>query len=247
MQVVQAEAGSRSGLRINHGSVSPIQLIHVDEGANYTDVLPSLNLYYDIDRHNRIRFAAAKVMARPRMDDMRANLVPGFNGDVCSSMPQPALRAGREVHPWSAAGGNPKLEPWRAKEVDIGYEWYGGKASYFAIHGFYMWLDNYIYTQAIPADFTGFTPPAAELAKIPAERRCTISPIGVVDRASQRQGRLDPRSRGERRVRVRPARALPRRLRRDRQCLLHRLQAEARRADVVDTRSFPASRNGSTI
>ena len=121
---------------------------------------PALNLYYDLDRHNRIRFAAAKVMARPRMDDMRANLVPGFDGSVCQNRgaSRPAVPAWW-FNPWSAEGGNPKLEPWRAKELDIGYEWYGGKASYFAVHGFYMWLDNYIYTQALVADFTGLTPP----------------------------------------------------------------------------------------
>ena len=58
---------------------------HVDEGATYTDILPSLNLYLRHRQAQRIRFAAAKVMARPRMDDMRANLVPGFNGGVCRS------------------------------------------------------------------------------------------------------------------------------------------------------------------
>jgi iron complex outermembrane receptor protein len=78
IQVVQQKQNS-SGLRINT-AVSPIQLLSVDEGAKYTDVLPSLNLYYDVDRHNRLRFALAKVMARPRMDDMRANLVPSFDG-----------------------------------------------------------------------------------------------------------------------------------------------------------------------
>ena len=73
-------------------------------------------------------------MARPRMDDMRANLVPGFNGSVCQNR-QPTLPPcgpGVMVNPWSASGGNPKLEPWRAKELDVGYEWYGGKASYFS-------------------------------------------------------------------------------------------------------------------
>ena len=71
-------------------------------------------------------------MARPRMDDMRANLVPGSAAGVCGRQPLCSPAAGTVVHPWSARGGNPQLEPWRAKELDIGYEWYGGKASYFA-------------------------------------------------------------------------------------------------------------------
>jgi iron complex outermembrane receptor protein len=93
------------------------------------------------------------------------------------------------VNPWSASGGNPKLEPWRAKEVDLGYEWYGGKASYFGVHGWYMWLDNYIFTQVLPADFTGLTPSPTELAKLQTDcPACVISPIGTLTAPANGQG-----------------------------------------------------------
>jgi len=183
VQVVRQKQDSQ-GLRINT-AVSPIQLVQVDDGATYTDVLPSLNLFYDVDRHNRIRLALAKVMARPRMDDMRANMVPGFNGQVCVGA-VPACAPGTVVHPWSASGGNPKLEPWRAKEIDVGYEWYGGKATYFSLHGFQMWLDNYIYTQALTGDFSSLTPPPADLAQIPPG--VVVSPIGQLDAPANGQG-----------------------------------------------------------
>lgn len=188
IQVVQQKQNS-SGLRINT-AVSPIQLINVDEGARYTDVLPSLNLYYDLDRRNRLRLALAKVMARPRMDDMRANLVPSFDGSVCQNRQnQQPCGPGVTVNPWSAEGGNPKLQPWRAKELDVGYEWYGGKASYFSLHGFYMWLDNYIYTQPLAVDFTGLTPPPGDLANLEAQcAGCTISNIGTLDAPANGQG-----------------------------------------------------------
>jgi iron complex outermembrane receptor protein len=180
VQVVRQKQES-TGLRINT-AITPIQLLNVQEGATYTDVLPSLNLYYDMDRHNRLRFALAKVMARPRMDDMRANLVPSFDGGACSGPSRlglPPCGPGVTVHPWSASGGNPKLEPWRAKELDVGYEWYGGKASYASVHGFYMWLDNYIYNQILPVDFTGLTPPPGDLANLQAQcAGCTIDNIG---------------------------------------------------------------------
>jgi iron complex outermembrane receptor protein len=190
VQVVRQKQES-SGLRINT-AVSPIQLLNVQEGATYTDFLPSLNLYYDIDRRNRIRFAAAKVMARPRMDDMRANLVPGFDGGACSGPARqnlPPCGPGITVNPWSASGGNPQLEPWRAKELDVGYEWYGGKASYFSVHGFYMWLDNYIYNQPIAVDFTGITPPPGDLANLLTQcAGCTISNIGTLTAPANGQG-----------------------------------------------------------
>jgi iron complex outermembrane receptor protein len=189
IQVVKQKQES-SGLRIDE-TVTPIDLADVTVEAKYTDILPSLNLYYDIDQHNRLRFAAAKVMARPRMDDMRANLFPSFSGSVCENR-QPPLQPcgpGVVVNPWSASGGNPKLEPWRAKLVDVGYEWYGGKASYFGVHGFYYWLDNYIYTQVIPLDFTGQTPPQSELDKLTtACPQCVISPIGSLDAPANGQG-----------------------------------------------------------
>lgn len=185
VQVVRQKQQS-TGLRIfDPGEGLPIQIQNDTEGATYTDVLPSLNLYYDLDNHNRLRFAAAKVMARPRMDDLRANMVPGFNGSVCVGA-QPPCAPGTVVHPWSAEGGNPQLQPWRAKEVDLGYEWYGGKASYFALHGFYMWLDNYIYNQALTADFSGFTPPADQLSQIPAG--VTVSTVGQLTAPANGKG-----------------------------------------------------------
>jgi iron complex outermembrane receptor protein len=189
VQVVRQKQES-SGLRINT-AVSPIELIQVDDGATYTDVLPSLNLYYDLDRHDRLRFALAKVMARPRMDDMRANLVPSFNGGACTNRQPPDLPCGPgvEIHPWSASGGNPQLEPWRAKELDVGYEWYGGKASYFSVHGWYMWLDNYIFNQPLAVDFTGLTPPPGDLANLQAQcNGCTISNIGTLVAPANGQG-----------------------------------------------------------
>ncbi len=131
---------------------------------------------------------------------------------------------------WSTRGRRgrqPELQPWRAKELDVGYEWYGGKASYFALHGFYMWLDNYIYTQALAVDFTGLTPPPDQISQ--------ISRPNAMDAPSARSAVLPRRPMGKggwiRGVEVSGAfefgglAARSRRLRRDGQHLLHRLQA----------------------
>lgn len=164
-----------TGQRINFID-TPATISEVTEGDSYWDILPSLNAYYDFGGGHRLRFAAAKVLARPRMDEMRANLTPGFNSGICSGSP-PCV-PGQTVNPWSASGGNPDLQPWRAKAVDVSYEWYIGPASYIAVAAFYKKLDNYIYTRVLPFDFTGF--PLPSTAQGILNTGAVISPIGTV-------------------------------------------------------------------
>jgi len=143
-------------------------------GASYTDILPSLNAILDLGGGHRLRFAASKTMARPRMDEMRANVTPGFNALVCTGQP---CTPGQVVNPWSASGGNPNLKPWRAKALDVAYEWYVDRTTYFSIAGFYKKLDTYIYQRSDMFDFSGIPLPSAA-SSIPAG--VIISPIGQI-------------------------------------------------------------------
>ena len=93
-QVVHQKQKS-TGSRINFID-TPATISEVTEGASYWDFLPSLNAYYDIGGGHRIRFAASKVLARPRMDEMRANLTPGFNSSVCGGSPPMRSRPNRQ-------------------------------------------------------------------------------------------------------------------------------------------------------
>lgn len=117
-------------------------------GTSYTDVLPNLNLAADLTANTKLRFGFAKVMARPNMEDMRA----GFAGINVSTT---------EPHLWSANGGNPKLEPWRADATDLSLEHYIDKRSYVAFAAFHRNIKNFVYSQAIDFDFTGFPNPTA--------------------------------------------------------------------------------------
>jgi len=152
----------------------PIDPISVTKGAEYLDILPSLNLIYDFGGGHRLRFAASRTMARPRMDEMRANVTPSFNSLVCTGQTCPP---GATVNPWSASGGNPELEPWRANAFDLAYEWYVDATTYLSIAGFYKDLETYIYTQTGTFDFTGIPLPSTA-SSIPAG--VTISPIGQI-------------------------------------------------------------------
>ncbi|MBC9031852.1 TonB-dependent receptor [Sphingomonas sp. JC676] len=145
------------------------------DGADYTDVLPSLNLIWELGGGHRLRFAASKTMARPRMDEMRANVTPGFNALVCSN--GPGCAPGQTVNPWSASGGNPNLKPWRADALDAAYEWYVNRTTYISIAGFYKKLHTYIYQRSDLFDFSGIPLPSTA-SSIPAG--VIISPIGQI-------------------------------------------------------------------
>ena len=125
------------------GSVVPIT-----GGDTYNDYLPSLNLVFELSPDLYLRFGAARSMARPRMDDMRAGA------------DQPKLTAvalGSPIGMWSAnGGGKPDLQPWRANAFDFSLEKYFGKSSYLSAAVFDKELKTFIYSQTTTRDFSGF-------------------------------------------------------------------------------------------
>ncbi len=123
------------------------QAVPISGGDKYTHVLPSLNLVFDMGADAYVRFGAAKTMARPNMEDMRA----GFSG----------INVDKITRVWSANGGNPKLEPWTANAYDLSFEKYFGKRSYVAAAVFNKDVRTFVYSQKIRYDFTGFPNPTA--------------------------------------------------------------------------------------
>ncbi len=115
--------------------------ISIGNGKTYSDFNPSLNLNFDAGNDQVWRVGLAKVLARPSMGDMRASM--NFSYDSTQ---------GR----YTGDGGNPGLEPFRAKSFDVSYEKYFGKKGYVSIAGFYKKLDTYILKTATPFDFKGF-------------------------------------------------------------------------------------------
>ena len=174
LQIIPQKQES-TGVIINGLDGGPVVPIPIKDGDQYTDVLPSLNLIYDLGGGHRFRAAAAKTTARPRLDEMRANVTPGFNSLVCSG--QQSCPPGSIVNPFSASGGNPKLRPGRATAFDLAYEWYINQTSYLSIAGFYKDLKTYIYQQSGVFDFTGVPLPRSA-SSIPAD--VTISRLGQI-------------------------------------------------------------------
>jgi iron complex outermembrane receptor protein len=127
----------------NCNSVASCPTATIGNGKSYNDFNPSLNLNFDAGDDQVLRVGVAKVLARPNMSDMRASMSMGY--DTSKGM-------------YTGDGGNPGLEPFRAKSFDVSYEKYFGKKGYVSIAGFYKNLDTYILKTATPFDFKGLTP-----------------------------------------------------------------------------------------
>jgi len=116
------------------------QVIPIADGKSYTDFLPSLNLSFELPAENTLRFAMARQVARPRVDQLRASME--FGVDTSTGRP-------------GASGGNPNLDPWVANAIDLSWEKYFGNRAYVAAAVFYKDLRSYIYTQTRDGyDFT---------------------------------------------------------------------------------------------
>jgi iron complex outermembrane receptor protein len=93
---------------------------------DYTDVLPSVNLAFDLTDELVLRFAGARVMARPEYNRI-APTITSFT---------PLLFTG--------TGGNPTLDPFRADQFDLSAEWYFAPESVVAATLFYKDMQSYI-------------------------------------------------------------------------------------------------------
>lgn len=123
-------------------------------GDNYWDVLPSMNLSLRLQSDTVIRFAAAREIQRPRLDDLRIAI--GYGVD--NSVPGGIIRGG---------GGNPLLRPYRANAVDFNVEQYFGTGGLISIQLFYKDIKTFISGGRLPFDYAGFPTPTGATAATP--------------------------------------------------------------------------------
>ncbi|HEY4301723.1 MAG TPA: TonB-dependent receptor, partial [Candidatus Didemnitutus sp.] len=103
----------------------------------YVSVLPALNLAYDAGRDQVIRFAISEVMARP-------NLLQEFGYTTLYPINTPGDIGGNGV------GGTTGLDPYKAINADLAYDWYFAKNSYVSVDLFYKDIENYIINETQP-------------------------------------------------------------------------------------------------
>jgi len=108
---------------VNDNAFGVFRPIEVDR--SYTDILPSMNIAFDLTPQLVLRLAAARVMARPDYTDIvpRVNLNPGS---------------------LTAAGGDPSVNPFRANQFDASLEWYPDRETLVAGAFYYKDIGSYI-------------------------------------------------------------------------------------------------------
>ncbi len=92
---------------------------------SYLDALGSANIQLVLQDDMLLRLAVADVMSRPNIVDLssatRINL-----GDS------------------TGKSGNPDLEPFRARQYDVSFEWYGSETDYFSAAVYYKDIETFI-------------------------------------------------------------------------------------------------------
>ena len=149
LQVVNVDQ-TGSGFNTTTGPTGFTSVDPVTDGDSYTDVLPTLNLSFEIAENQFIRTALGKVLSRPRLDDMRPNNTVSFTFND-----QQIISTDVANGPWSASAGNARLQPLEANQFDIAYENYFADAGFFAVSFFYKDLTNWHIDGQTVGDFSG--------------------------------------------------------------------------------------------
>ena len=165
-QAVNADQSS-DGFTVLQGDAA--NAIPFTGGADYTDYLPSMNLVFDFGDEWVGRFGAGRQLARPRVDQMRAN-----NN---TSLEFSGQNQGR----WSRNGGNPELRPWEANAYDISIEKYFAERGYVSLAYFYKDLRTYVFDQTSTFDATGLPIPEGYTGPTP-------QPVGIFSRPANGEG-----------------------------------------------------------
>jgi TonB-dependent receptor len=124
------------GLRVTHTNTTSsgyqssdggVTFTPISIGNSYTDPLPSINTTLHIADNQLLRFGTALAISRPPLDALVTGLTLSPTGI-----------------PPTGGGGNPKLDPFKAFQVDFSYEWYFHEESLFAVAPYYKDVKTYI-------------------------------------------------------------------------------------------------------
>jgi iron complex outermembrane receptor protein len=114
-------------------------------GAKYNDVLPSLNLAFDLSKDLVLRATASQAITRPNFANMFGVTVSGYNDD----------RPNNET--WTV--GNVGLKPMKSSQADLGLEYYYGKGNLLSATFFVKDISNFVVAKALANQKVGLVDP----------------------------------------------------------------------------------------
>jgi iron complex outermembrane receptor protein len=127
----------------------------VNTTEKYWEILPSVNLNWEVADSQYIRLGIDRSMARPRFDQMGGNTSFTYTVANAGCHWVPNVNNGCNS-PWSGTFANPKLKPWISDDVNLAYEYYFAPGEGFSVEGFYKHLETFIYDSTIPYNFQSF-------------------------------------------------------------------------------------------
>jgi TonB-dependent receptor len=102
---------------------------NVSASNEYRNLLPSLDLVFELTDKLKLRFNASRTLTRPPLNFLTpVSNIPGTQ------------RVGALV----ATGGNPNLKPYTSDNLDLGLEYYYAPNSYAAVTGFVKEVSDFI-------------------------------------------------------------------------------------------------------
>jgi TonB-dependent receptor len=139
------------GLRVAHTNQTGYGYQQVDggtpaqvsDGTGYTRFLPSLNLVFalDEDEQHQLRFGASRAMSRAPLDVMN-------DAHVVTVSNTPGT-------PTTVTGGNPRLKPMMANQLDFAYEDFFAKGSLLSAGLFFKQISDYIALDTVAGTYNG--------------------------------------------------------------------------------------------
>lgn len=113
-------------------------------GADYSDVLPSATVRYQLSEDLVLRASAAQTISRPNYDDMLVS----YNGYDDSNALNQTVRLGNEG-----------LQPMKATSADIALEYYYGDGNLVSATYFVKSIDDFVTSSIITDQAIGLTDP----------------------------------------------------------------------------------------
>jgi iron complex outermembrane receptor protein len=107
---------------------------------SYTDTLPSANFVYNLTEGSKLRISAAKVVARQNLFDLGRGFQTDFTRNPTTNL----------FEFTNGSAGNPNLDPFRAGQFDVGYEYYFGRQGLLSATVFYKDVESFVANETRP-------------------------------------------------------------------------------------------------